>query len=57
MLELAYIACLDWLVRSTRRYRETEYDRLQRAADGAAAQELAKHRSREHRAHGAGGVR
>jgi len=52
MLDLVYLARLEWLARptrkiSTRRFRETEYDARQRAADGAAATAMVKQRRRE----------
>ena len=47
MLDLAYLARLEWLIHSTSRFKETEYDAMQRAADGAAAIAMVKQRRRE----------
>ena len=47
MLDLAYLARLEWLVHSARRLTETEYEAMQRAANGAAAIAEATPRKRE----------
>jgi len=47
MLDLAYLARLEWLIHSTSRFKKTEYDGMRRAADGAAAIAAAKQRRRK----------